>query len=273
MSQRLPPQPGEWIDRNRPLEFRFEGNRYAGFDGDTISSALAASGVRLLGRSFKYHRPRGIYSLANHDVNVMLEGRTATNIRGDTTPLWAGADLAAVNTVGSLRRDMLRIADRFGKLMPVGFYYKAFHRPRRLFPFYERRLRQVAGLGRIDPLRQREHAGSVFDFCDVLVIGAGPAGLAAAIAAAGSGAKVVVVDEQPRPGGSLNYQWATDSEARQTRESWKFAFRPWLPAAMPIIGWPWSIASGLPRCEPAAYSWPRDVSSSRPCSATTICPA
>jgi sarcosine oxidase subunit alpha len=219
MSQRLPPQPGEWIDRSRPLEFRFEGSRFAGFEGDTISSALAASGVRLLGRSFKYHRPRGIYSLANHDVNVMLEGRTATNIRGDTTPLWAGADLAAVNTVGSLRRDMLRIADRFGKLMPVGFYYKAFHRPRRLFPFYERRLRQVAGLGRIDPLRQREHAGSVFDFCDVLVIGAGPAGLAAAIAAAGSGAKVVVVDEQPRPGGSLNYQWATDLAARQMRES------------------------------------------------------
>src|ERR1044072_3866539 len=98
MSARLPPQPGEWIDRSRPLSFRFEGRPYSGFAGDTITSALAANGVRLLGRSFKYHRARGVYSLANHDVNVMLEDQSRTNIRGDVSPLWADADLSPVNT-------------------------------------------------------------------------------------------------------------------------------------------------------------------------------
>src|SRR5438876_7014451 len=115
MTARLPPQPGEWIDRSRPLHFKFEGQSYAGFEGDTISSALWANGVRLLGRSFKYHRARGIYSLANHDVNVMLEDRGRTNIRGDVTPLWAGADLAAVNTFGGLRGDWARFIDRFSR--------------------------------------------------------------------------------------------------------------------------------------------------------------
>src|SRR3954452_10834035 len=126
MTHRLPPQPGEWIDRSRTLGFTFEGRSYTGFAGDTITSELLASGVRLLGRSFKYHRARGIYSLANHDVNVMLEDAERTNIRGDVTPLWAGADLKAVNPFGGLRRDAARFIDGFSKFLPVGFYYKAF---------------------------------------------------------------------------------------------------------------------------------------------------
>src|SRR5258706_207699 len=117
MTARLPPQSGEWIDRGKPLEFKFEGRPYVGFAGDTISSALHAAGVRLLGRSFKYHRARGIYSLANHDVNVVVEDGNRTNIRGDVTPLWAGADLAAVNTFGGLRRDWARLTEWFGKML------------------------------------------------------------------------------------------------------------------------------------------------------------
>src|SRR5260221_5289009 len=145
-SWRLTPQPGEWIDRSRPVRFRFEGRVYTGFAGDTITSALAANGVRLLGRSFKYHRPRGIYSLANHDVNVLVATAGETNIRADVTPIWEGVELLAVNTFGGLEHDRVRFIDRLGRFLPVGFYYKTFHKPRRLFPFWERQMRAMAGL-------------------------------------------------------------------------------------------------------------------------------
>src|SRR6187200_3452839 len=102
MSFRLSPQPGEWIDRSRPLRFRFEGRDYTGFAGDTITSALWASGVRMLGRSFKYHRPRGVLSMANHDVNNIVQGGGATNLRADVIPLTDGGDYSAVNTFGGL---------------------------------------------------------------------------------------------------------------------------------------------------------------------------
>src|SRR5262249_47396547 len=160
------------------------------------------------GRSFKYHRARGVYSLANHDVNALVEDRTQgrTNLRGDVTPLAEGMDLTAVNTFGGLRRDRARLLDRFGRFLPVGFYYKTFYKPRRMFPFYERRMRELAGLGSVDLRRPRAVTPKAYDFCDVLVVGAGPSGLAAAVAAAEAGARVVVVDENPRPGGSLTYQ-------------------------------------------------------------------
>ena len=216
MTERLPPQPNEWIDRSRPLKFKFEGREYTGFAGDTISSALAANGVRLLGRSFKYHRPRGIYSLANHDVNVLVEDSKQTNIRGDVTPLWDGADLRAVNTQGGVAGDRLGIIDWFSKMLPVGFYYKAFH-SKRLFPFYERRMRNIAGLGAVNAKWEREHFPAVYDFCDVLVVGAGPAGLSAAIGASGLGLKVVVVDEQARSGGCANYQCDGDPVVAKLR--------------------------------------------------------
>lgn len=215
MTNRLPPQPGEWIDRRLPVRFRFEGVEYTGYAGDTISSALCAHGVRLLGRSFKYHRPRGIYSLANHDCNALLEDGTDINIRADVTPIKEGADYRAANTFGGLLRDKARILDRLSAFFPVGFYYKTFHKPRRLFPFHERQMRRLAGLGTIDRNRPRLRTPKAYDFCDVLVIGAGPAGLSAAIAAAERGARVVVVDENPRPGGSLTYQWAGDTDARE----------------------------------------------------------
>ena len=109
MDRRLPPRDGEWIDRTQPIEFQFEGRAYHGFAGDVLSSALWANDVRLLGRSFKYHRPRGIYSLAGHDVNVLVEDDSRTNLRGDVLPIEQGLDLRAVNTFGGLERDRLRI--------------------------------------------------------------------------------------------------------------------------------------------------------------------
>lgn len=218
MSERLPPQPCEWIDRDRPLAFRFEGRRYTGFAGDVLASALWAAGVRFTGRSFKYHRPRGIYSLANHDANFLVESENGANIRGDVCPLVDGLDVRAVNTWGSLANDRLRITEKFGKLMPVGFYYKGFHTPRRLFPFYERQMRKVAGLGRVNPQWSLQTTPKDYAFCDLLVIGAGPAGLSGALAAADSGAQVLVVDESARAGGSLNWQWAANGAGRKLRE-------------------------------------------------------
>src|SRR5262245_61245491 len=207
MSKRLPAREGEWIDRNRPVEFRFEGVAFQGFEGDVLSSALWASGVRLLGRSFKYHRPRGVYSLANHDVNVLVEDGAHTNLRGDSLPIRPGLDVRAVNTAGGLAGDKLRFTEWFSAFLPVGFYYKAFHTPKRLFPFYERQMRKVAGLGRLDGAARHKGAAKEYATCDVLVVGAGPAGLAAAIAAAEQqGGRVVLVDEHPRPGGSLHWR-------------------------------------------------------------------
>lgn len=220
MSQRLPEQAGEWINRSRSLRFRFEGLDYLGFEGDTITSALMASGVRMIGRSFKYHRPRGALSLANHDTNNMVQTSDATNIRADVTQVIDGAEYHAVNTIGGLARDSARHIEWFSRMLPVGFYYKAFHTPRKLFPFYERKMREMAGLGAVNPLAPRRRTPKAYDFCDVVVIGAGPAGLAAATAAGEQGADVLIVDENPRPGGSLTWQVGPDSAEGEQLRSW-----------------------------------------------------
>ena len=201
--RRLPPQPGEWIDRSRPISFRFEGRRYRGLRGDTVSSALLAAGVPVLGRSFKYHRPRGVLSLSGADANVMLQGSAGTNLRGDETPLTDGLDVRAVNTLGGVRRDLLSVLGRFSAFTPVGFYYKALHTPRALFPFWERALRSLAGLGRIRADYRAAPSPKEYAFCDVLVVGAGPAGVAAANAAAASGAKVVLAESSERLDGCV----------------------------------------------------------------------
>ena len=206
MSGRLPKQPGEWIDRDRSIRFHFEGKEYSGFAGDTISSALWANGVRVLGRSFKYHRPRGIFSLSGADANAMMQWGDRPNIRADVTPIEEGMVLHAVNTRGGVDHDRLRFLGLLGKLTPVGFYYKAFHTPRALFPLYEKQIRKMAGLGSIPADRGHHHTPKGYAFCDVLVIGAGPTGLSAAAAAAEAGAEVMLVDSDPHPGGSLGYQ-------------------------------------------------------------------
>ena len=218
MTSRLPPQPGEWINREQPLDFQFEGVSYQGFTGDVLSSALWANGVRVLGRSFKYHRPRGIYSLANHDANALVSVGSRTNLRADCLPLEANLQASAVNTLGSVSRDHLAIMDRFSRFLPVGFYYKAFHTPRRLFPFYENQMRKVAGLGRIDPQYREAATAKQYDFCDLLIVGAGPAGLSAAVDAGERGLRVILVDENPHPGGSFTWQWRRHAEALERCE-------------------------------------------------------
>lgn len=210
---RLPVMPDEWLERGRSVRFSFEGRSFEGLAGDTVSSALWAAGERMLGRSFKYHRPRGVLSAANHDINVMVQDGQRLNVRGDVEPVREGMSLAAVNTFGGLDRDRARFLGHLSAFLPVGFYYKAFH-SKKLFPMWERMFRRVTGLGTIDFDTPHIRTAKRYDFCDVLVIGAGPSGLAAALSAAEAGARVVVVDENQRGGGSGLYQLGGSAERR-----------------------------------------------------------
>ena len=208
MSMRLVSMAGEWINRSKTVTFTYEGKTFTAFEGDTISSALWAGGEKILGRSFKYHRPRGVLSFANHDVNVLLTDGRDTNIRGDVVAVADGMKLEAVNAEGGVKADKNRYIDTISPLLPVGFYYKAFHTPRSLFPFWEKVIRKAAGLGVVNfnfpRITKRKHS----THCDLLVIGAGPAGLVAALAAAREGLDVIIADENRLPGGSLTYDRA-----------------------------------------------------------------
>jgi sarcosine oxidase subunit alpha len=198
---RLAPQPGERLDRSRQLSFSFRGRAVTAFGGDTIGSALYASGQRVFSRSFKYHRPRGLLCCSGGCANCMMTVDGTPNVRVCVEPVRDGACVEPQNVLGSLERDLLSVVDRIGgPFTPVGFYYRTMIRPRRLWPYYEKFLRNVAGLGRVD-----KHRGRVGRFdtehrtVDVLVIGGGRSGLRAAREAAQRGAHVVVVDEsQPR---------------------------------------------------------------------------
>ena len=226
---RLPPQPGEWLDRSTPLQFRFEGRSYSGFGGDSISAALWAAGQYTLGRSFKYHRPRGVLTLANHDINVMLQSPQAMNIRGDVEALREGMDLVAVNTKGGVDKDRNRFMGLLARFLPVGFYYKAFH-TKALFPLWERVIRDFSGLGQLDLTKPALPTPKRYDFCDVLVIGAGVSGLQAALHAARAGAQVVVVDENARSGGSASYQLGANTAPLEALRQLQAAV-----AAQPLI--------------------------------------
>ena len=199
---RLPPVPGEWIDRSRPLAFTFDGRAFTGFDGDTLTSALLAAGQTLLGRSFKYHRPRSVLGYANTDVNVLVQIGQRLNVRADVEPLVGGLVAEPVNVeFGGLAGDRLAWLDRFSKAFPAGFYYKAFH-SKRWFPTWERLIRHTTGLGRLDLATPRLATPKRYDHADVLVVGGGWSGLQAALAAADDGARVLLVDEHARLGGS-----------------------------------------------------------------------
>jgi sarcosine oxidase subunit alpha len=194
MMHRVQQQAGEWIDRSVTLRFSFEGRDYQGYSGDTISSALAAAGLPYLARSFKYHRARSILSFANHDSNILFQVDGVPNVRGDATLLRDGMRVSAVNTFGGLVHDKARVLNRLARLLPVGFYYKAFH-SKALFPRWERMFRALTGLGSVSLDAPRQLTPKRYGFCDVLVIGAGPSGLSAALAAAAAGAQVALVDE------------------------------------------------------------------------------
>jgi sarcosine oxidase, subunit alpha len=194
---RLPQQPGERIDRSRPVTFTFQGRPVSAFEGDTIGSALFAGGQRVFSRSFKYHRRRGLLCCSGHCPNCLMQVEGVPNVRVCTEPVREGVHVRAQNVLGSLDYDLLAAVDKFGgPFTPVGFYYRTMIRPRRAWPLYERFLRNVAGLGRIDPHARRTRRSDVeHRRAEVLVIGGGESGRAAAAKYAEQGKQVVLVDE------------------------------------------------------------------------------
>lgn len=199
------PEWGLLIDRSTPLTFTFDGRLHNGFQGDVIASALYAEGRRVLSRSFKYHRPRGVLTMAGHDANTVVQVAEEPNVRADRYLLRDGIGVASVNRLGSLDLDLLAAMGLFKRFLPVGFYYKTFYWPNGVWPWFERPIRRLAGLGHLEPAAHHKSYDKAYLFADVLVAGGGPAGLEAAIAAAEAGAETLLIDEWPEPGGSLLY--------------------------------------------------------------------
>ncbi|MBU9442609.1 sarcosine oxidase subunit alpha family protein [Burkholderia multivorans] len=198
---------GGRVNRAIPLTFKFNGRTYQGFQGDTLASALLANDVHFVARSFKYHRPRGIVTAGVEEPNALVQlergAHTIPNARATEVELYQGLDATSVNAEPSLEHDRMAINQKFARFMPVGFYYKTFMWPRSFWPKYEERIRQAAGLGKAPEVIDAARYDKRFAHCDVLIVGAGPAGLAAARTAGASGARVILVDDQRELGGSL----------------------------------------------------------------------
>lgn len=200
---------GGQIDRETTLKFSFDGRRYKGHAGDTLASALLANGVRLMGRSFKYHRPRGPLTAGSEEPNALVHLRSGArrepNTRATTAELFDGLTATSQNRLGSLSFDLLAVNDRLSNFLTAGFYYKTFMWPKAFWEkVYEPIIRRAAGLGALSLEDDPDVYDKGFLHCDLLIIGAGPAGLMAALTAARSGADVILADEDFRMGGRLN---------------------------------------------------------------------
>ena len=204
-SSRLDASEGLLLNRNKPVSFTFEGKAYQGFAGDTLASALLANDRWLQSRSFKYHRPRGPLTMAGQDANTLVQLGDEPNVLADTLPVVQGMEASGQNYLGSLDRDYNALLGWFARFMPVGFYYRAFFKPRGLWALWERPIRHMAGLGRLNLEHRSGYHDKQYRFYDVVVVGAGPAGLSAALTAAEGGASVMLVDEQAVLGGALCY--------------------------------------------------------------------
>ena len=193
-------------DHQRGCEFEFDGRTIPAKAGQTVAGALHAAGQYVLSRSFKYHRPRGLFCGAGRCPNCLCTVNGTPNVRICTVPAESGQIVQSQNAWPSLKFDALSILDRLHRFMPVGFYYKMMYKPRWMWPIWEKMIRRIAGLGNID---RRHGADGEYDkqnlFCDVAIVGGGWAGLHAALAAAEGGVSVTLIDDQPALGGHMRY--------------------------------------------------------------------
>lgn len=221
MSARRLPEGGQ-IDRSRRIEFRFDNRSYFGHPGDTLASALLAAGVSIFGRSLKYHRPRGLWGAGVEEPNALVElregARREPNTRATQIELFDGLVARSQNRFPSLAFDLMAVNGLAGPLLAAGFYYKTFMWPASFWErIYEPLIRRAAGLGRASQEPDPDSYEKAHLFCDVLVIGSGPAGLAAALAAARTGARVALTEEEARFGGRLLAERMTLGDAPATR--------------------------------------------------------
>ena len=196
------------IDREKPVSFTFDGKAYGGFKGDTVASALLANGVKLVGRSFKYHRPRGVLTAGPEEPNALIEvigaSNQTPNVRATVQEVFDGLTTRSQNRMGSLNFDLLAVNDLMAPFFSAGFYYKTFMWPRAFWErLYEPAIRRAAGLGSLSGKHDEGNYEKAFAFCDLLVIGAGPTGLMAALTAARAGADVILAEDDARLGGRL----------------------------------------------------------------------
>ena len=199
---------GGMIDRGQPISFKFDGRAYPAFQGDTLASALLANGVRIIGRSFKYHRPRGIFGMGVEEPSSMVQlrsgARSEPNVRATEVEVFDGLEAFSQHCWPTVNLDFSAVANLVSPILPSGFYYKTFMWPASKWMFYEHFIRKAAGLGKSSTDRDPDTYSKFFQYCDVLVVGAGPAGLSAALSAGRAGAKVVLVEETAHTGGRLN---------------------------------------------------------------------
>jgi sarcosine oxidase subunit alpha len=203
---RLASQPGEVIDRSTTFDFSWNGKTFAAHPGDTIISALAANGERVFSRSFKYHRPRGLLTASFHDPGCMVQVGDEPNVRGAHRLVEPGMAVSSQNTWPSLRFDVKAVNRFAGRFLTSGFYYKTFMKPEFLWPTYQKVLRQFVHAGEISPDTPHDYYDKRYAHPDVLIAGGGPAGMSAALAAARSGAKVMLVEEEHQLGGHLRWE-------------------------------------------------------------------
>lgn len=209
---------GGQIDRTTTLRFTFDGLPFEGHPGDTLASALLANGVLLMGRSFKYHRPRGPLSAGSEEPNALVHLRSGArqepNTRATVAELFDGLQATSQNAWPSVRFDALAINDRLNSFFTAGFYYKTFMWPKSFWEkVYEPIIRRAAGLGALSRQEDPDDYEKGFLHCDLLIIGAGPAGLSAALTAGRAGARVILADEDFRMGGRLNAETLTIGDA------------------------------------------------------------
>ena len=219
-ASRLQPQPGEQINRSKPITFTYDGREVQCYEGDTVASALYLQGRRIFGRSFKYHRARGLFCVAGRCPNCFMEIDGQPNVKSCTTLAREGMVVKHQNAWPSLDHDLSSIIDKFSFLLPVGFYYKKFVHPKWLWPLARSVIRKAAGYGRVNPDLRRDQ--SVFEHehrdVDIAVIGGGPAGVSAAAEASAAGCRTLLVDDQPDLGGHLRCQGNQDQDFEASRK-------------------------------------------------------
>ncbi|MBW2488723.1 MAG: (2Fe-2S)-binding protein, partial [Deltaproteobacteria bacterium] len=197
------------INPDQSIAFKYKKKTLQGVNGDTVATALYANGIRIFGRSLKYHRPRGLYSLDGESSNTCVQVNGIPNVCAENTLLKEGLHVNAQNVVGSPETDLKGFMDKLDWAMPAGFYYRTMHKPARIWPIALKQVRKAAGLGKISADFQMPGTyDEIYPKADVCIIGGGPAGMSAALAAAEHGLRVILLESRPWLGGFFDYRKA-----------------------------------------------------------------